>query len=632
MARAANRIGSTQSITMRSDPRVQAVNGVAVRTNAAVPPVVSTTVPATVPAPFSPDALAQQYQDAMNKANTNNENRYNELLANNTAMGTQGQSTIAANQAAEAAAAQSANQANLALMNANYGNLQGMANTNAQALQTSAQGFYDKNKAEELARQSALQNQRQNFYDQNVAGENSRQAALQADRQSFYDQNKTEEAARQSKLQTDRQSFYDQNRTDEVARQNALQQNIGAQYGAERSQEQARIDKLAQDYGARSDTIMKQFEGAGVQEAADIRAAQAAQDASQRQRLASSGLGATTIGATLANAGQRAQNAELGRLNERLRGQRITTESQLTGDTLGAQERGAVRLSDIGQRQSGATLGAQERGGQTLGAMASDYASGSLGAQERGGQTLGAMGQDFASGSLSAKERSGQNLGALASDHASGSLGAQERGGQTVNAMNSDYANTAMGLQQRRAEQEIGLAGDYNNAVQNQTAQYGQQGVEQASRYGQQILAQQNDVGNARQGIIERRTDQAPDFAQYADLAYKLGQGGYGVPGGVAAGAGAGTDGIGPNATSGADIEAEMRRRYAAYKQAFGAKATQSYESFIAPMKGKTLTQIQALPQAGQKLADKGSQPTVRPTTTRYTYANPSPRLYNTRL
>lgn len=90
---------------------------------------------------------------------------------------------------------------------------------------------------------------------------------------------------------------------------------------------------------------MSLLEGLGRQEEADIRQDFASLGGTLQQRLAAQGFGGSAA-AGVASGVQRAQTGALGRLDERLREQQVTTFADLSGDVLGAREAQLIRSGE----------------------------------------------------------------------------------------------------------------------------------------------------------------------------------------------------------------------------------------------------------------------------------------------
>ncbi len=111
---------------------------------------------------------------------------------------------------------------------------------------------------------------------------------------------------------------------------------------------------------------MQNLEGMGLQEASDIRQTYNDRQGSTTARLSSLGLGGTTIAPTMAMGIDKAQVADQGRLQERIRQQRLTTDAMLSGDSLAAKERlgNYQQATNVGLAQN--KLNFQERREDTL--------------------------------------------------------------------------------------------------------------------------------------------------------------------------------------------------------------------------------------------------------------------------
>lgn len=140
--------------------------------------------------------------------------------------------------------------------------------------------------------------------------------------------------------------------------------NIAGQYGQLASAQQGALGNVQQGYGQRATDIMGQFDTLGNQQRSDLAARYGQQRSSADQDLVSRGLGNTTIrSSVMAGLGSQ-ENQDLARLNESLTGQRLGYQSQLTGDTLGAQERAAgvnyqagLQGAQFGERAAGTAAG-----------------------------------------------------------------------------------------------------------------------------------------------------------------------------------------------------------------------------------------------------------------------------------
>jgi hypothetical protein len=224
-----------------------------------------------------------------------------------------------------------------------------------------------------------------------------------------------------------------------------------------------------QGYNDRYNRGMKNLEGMGLQEAADIRDSWTSANNSARQSLSARGLGGTSVVSTMQQGMNKNQNADLGRLNERVRAQKLATDANLSGDALSAQERASALKANL----SGDVLSSQER--------------------------ASALKANLSGDSLSAQERSSAAMAGLSGDV----LSAQER---TANANRADLSN------------------------------YNQNMIGLSERLGQNQLSFQNQYNQGLLNFQERRTDEYPDFGQYAQLAIGLGRAGYTPPSGTGAG------------------------------------------------------------------------------------------------
>ena len=141
---------------------------------------------------------------------------------------------------------------------------------------------------------------------------------------------------------------------------------------------EARYRDILGGYQSRYQRGMGMLSGLGQQEARDINELYDNQAAQARQNLTSRGLGNSTLLATMQQGADRERNAELGRLNERMRQQTLATDSGLSGDTLQFMERKndtGPNLAMLAQLAQG--VGAAGGGGGGMGPV---YASpGSLG-------------------------------------------------------------------------------------------------------------------------------------------------------------------------------------------------------------------------------------------------------------
>lgn len=148
------------------------------------------------------------------------------------------------------------------------------------------------------------------------------------------------------------------------------------------------LGSLGKDYksalgdltGLRS-RAMGNLEGMGDQERRDIEQSYGQRDSDIRQQLASSGMGNTTIGATMGLGTEREKRADLGRLEERLRNQKIDLDTSLTQAQSAARERMGSSYADAMAQLSGQGLSSQEAMGQFGAGMESQLGTSALGAQ-----------------------------------------------------------------------------------------------------------------------------------------------------------------------------------------------------------------------------------------------------------
>ncbi|KKM84909.1 hypothetical protein LCGC14_1294370 [marine sediment metagenome] len=109
-------------------------------------------------------------------------------------------------------------------------------------------------------------------------------------------------------------------------------------------------------YQNRYGTSMAMLEGLGNQERQDIGQQYDAYGAGVSQDLTSRGLGGTTVRGSMLAGNERERRDALGRMDERLRRERIGLHTGLTGDTLAARQYGLTQ--QLGLR--GEALGAQQ--------------------------------------------------------------------------------------------------------------------------------------------------------------------------------------------------------------------------------------------------------------------------------
>lgn len=142
---------------------------------------------------------------------------------------------------------------------------------------------------------------------------------------------------------------YDEQKNKANAANEQRYAEINQGYGALQGQQKSQFDALNAAYGQRYDRNMKMLEGMGLQEQSDINEAMNAQAGNMRQQMVGMGLGGTTILPTMQAGLERQRIAEQGRLGERLRGQKLGADMQLSGDQLAYQERGGGDAMRLGQ-------------------------------------------------------------------------------------------------------------------------------------------------------------------------------------------------------------------------------------------------------------------------------------------
>lgn len=137
---------------------------------------------------------------------------------------------------------------------------------------------------------------------------------------------------------------------------NALGQNLSRDMQAGQSE-------LLAGYGSSRENVLRELEGIGQQEAADIREGWRKNSETQSAALRNRGLSGSTVGMTMRQGNEREQNADLARLNERLRGERAGVMQDYDTLRLAAQESTNrdryATSSEIGQN---AALSAQNIG------------------------------------------------------------------------------------------------------------------------------------------------------------------------------------------------------------------------------------------------------------------------------
>ena len=102
---------------------------------------------------------------------------------------------------------------------------------------------------------------------------------------------------------------------------------------------EARYQDVLGGYQSRYQRGLSMLAGLGQQEGRDINELYDAQGAKINQNLIGRGLGNSTITSTMAMGNERERNADLGRLNKRVRQQALAQDAGLSGDTLQFMER-----------------------------------------------------------------------------------------------------------------------------------------------------------------------------------------------------------------------------------------------------------------------------------------------------
>jgi hypothetical protein len=102
---------------------------------------------------------------------------------------------------------------------------------------------------------------------------------------------------------------------------------------------EARYQDVLGGYQSRYQRAMDTLDGMGSQEARDINERYRSQESQRRQQLIGRGLGNSTVVNTMQMGNERERLNDMGRLQERLRGQYLSTDAGLTGDTLQFMER-----------------------------------------------------------------------------------------------------------------------------------------------------------------------------------------------------------------------------------------------------------------------------------------------------
>jgi len=102
---------------------------------------------------------------------------------------------------------------------------------------------------------------------------------------------------------------------------------------------EARYQDILGGYQSRYERGLNMLAGLGQQEGRDVNEAYDAQGAKIQQNLIGRGLGNSTVLSTMRMGNERERNADLGRLNERVRQQALAQDAGLSGDTLQFMER-----------------------------------------------------------------------------------------------------------------------------------------------------------------------------------------------------------------------------------------------------------------------------------------------------
>lgn len=171
------------------------------------------------------------------------------------------------------------------------------------------------------------------------------------------------------------------------------------QYNAAKQANESRYAQGMQGYGERYARGMQNLEGLGNQELADVRQRGEEAKAANTQRMTSMGLGGTTVGSTLNTGVDTQTNSDLGRAQERIRQQRLSTDANLSGDTLGFLERRNDTYPDMASYASLMTqMGQRGVGGAGGGAGGGNMPSGAYGTYN--GNTQGNYGGGEGFGSV----------------------------------------------------------------------------------------------------------------------------------------------------------------------------------------------------------------------------------------
>ena len=125
-------------------------------------------------------------------------------------------------------------------------------------------------------------------------------------------------------------------------------QDFQKKYDTARGANEQRYADVLGGYRDRYDTGMKTLENMGQQELSDVRDSWRDRGAQAQSQLAGLGMAGTTIAPTMAAGNQRDANADAGRVNERLRRERLGYGGQFSKDTLDFMERRTDEYPDIG--------------------------------------------------------------------------------------------------------------------------------------------------------------------------------------------------------------------------------------------------------------------------------------------
>lgn len=181
-----------------------------------------------------------------------------------------------------------------------------------------------------------------------------------------------------------------------------LYNNVGSQYSD-------LLNKVTGKYSDRYGTAMDILQGMGAQEKSDIVSAYEDMAGKQQQDLVARGFSGTTVLPTMQRGVERQKTEELGRLDERIRAQKLDVHSNLSGDEIQAlQSLGTGKIGALADIYGG-KLGVMERRtdaypdlGQYLQLMQG------LG---QAGEVTGTGGGSSSGGYLPASTRKGQNSG-----------------------------------------------------------------------------------------------------------------------------------------------------------------------------------------------------------------------------